>query len=64
MNSTPSRNAVNGALHEDYLEKMLASPPKPIPDLRLEAKMTAEVGHSSFTLHGMVVDYYNFYALP
>ncbi|KAI7738510.1 hypothetical protein M8C21_000214 [Ambrosia artemisiifolia] len=37
-----SKNAINGALNEDSLDKMLASPPKQIPDLRLEAKMTAE----------------------
>ncbi|XP_042758835.1 uncharacterized protein LOC111920004 [Lactuca sativa] len=42
MNSTPSRNAVNGALDEDLSEKVLTSPLKPLPDLRLEAKMTAE----------------------
>lgn len=41
-NST-SKNAVNGALNEDDSDKMLASPPKQIPDLRLEAKMIAEV---------------------
>ncbi|KAI3774938.1 hypothetical protein L1987_49502 [Smallanthus sonchifolius] len=41
MNSK-SKNAINGALNEDQLDKMLASPPKQIPDLRLEAKMTAE----------------------
>ncbi|KAI3525232.1 hypothetical protein L1887_03907 [Cichorium endivia] len=42
LNSTPSRNGVNGGLDEDLTEKLLTSPPKPIPDLRLEAKMTAE----------------------
>ncbi|CAH1425734.1 unnamed protein product [Lactuca virosa] len=42
MNSTPSRNAINGALDEDLSEKVLTSPLKPLPDLRLEAKMTAE----------------------
>ncbi|XP_071716016.1 uncharacterized protein [Rutidosis leptorrhynchoides] len=37
-NSTPSRKANNGALNEGDL----ASPLKTIPDLRLEAKLTAE----------------------
>ncbi|KAM0017269.1 putative checkpoint protein Rad17/Rad24 [Helianthus debilis subsp. tardiflorus] len=42
MNSN-SKNATNGrSLNEDCSDKMLASPPKQIPDLRLEAKMTAE----------------------
>nr|XP_043626638.1 uncharacterized protein LOC122598097 [Erigeron canadensis] len=39
MNST---RATNGTLNEDHLDKMLASPPKPLPDLRLEAKLSAE----------------------
>ncbi|XP_076924122.1 uncharacterized protein LOC143586465 [Bidens hawaiensis] len=38
-----SKQAVNGALNEDCSDKILASPPKQIPDLRLEAKITAEV---------------------
>ncbi|KAL8189226.1 hypothetical protein R6Q57_028792 [Mikania cordata] len=37
-----SKNGINGILNEDYSDKMLASPPKQIPDLRLEAKMIAE----------------------
>nr|GEV00534.1 P-loop containing nucleoside triphosphate hydrolases superfamily protein [Tanacetum cinerariifolium] len=41
-NATPSRKASKGALNENSSDVMLASPPKPIPDLRLEAKMTAE----------------------
>ncbi|KAF5787232.1 putative checkpoint protein Rad17/Rad24 [Helianthus annuus] len=41
MNSN-SKNATNGSLNEECSDKMLASPPKQIPDLRLEAKMTAE----------------------
>ncbi|PWA92896.1 P-loop containing nucleoside triphosphate hydrolases superfamily protein [Artemisia annua] len=41
-NATPSKNASNGAQSENSSDVMLASPPKPIPDLRLEAKKTAE----------------------
>ncbi|XP_076882550.1 uncharacterized protein LOC143531045 [Bidens hawaiensis] len=38
-----SKQAINGALNENCSDKMLASPPKQISDLRLEAKITAEV---------------------
>lgn len=43
---TPQKQQMNSA-NEDCSDKMLASPPKQIPDLRLEAKMSAEVGHKS-----------------
>ncbi|KAK1416701.1 hypothetical protein QVD17_25817 [Tagetes erecta] len=40
--NSASKIAINGALNEENSDKLLASPPKQIPDLRLEAKMIAE----------------------
>lgn len=39
MKSTLPTNAVNVALNEDHSNIMLASPPKPIPNLQLETKL-------------------------